>query len=205
MDYQHLFYILDLIGVAVFAISGVLAVARKGLDIFGVLVIAILTAIGGGTLRDLLLNRHPIFWITDPTYLSVITSTTFLTMIYLRFYPPPHKALAIADALGLGLFGMAGAQIAEAAHLSPPLIVVMATITGIVGGILRDMLTAEIPLVLRQDIYASAVIVGVVSYLILQYFQLSRSVAFAVGGIIIVLLRLLAIYRGLRMPIFHLP
>ncbi len=205
MNYHNLFYALNLVGVAVFAVSGVLAVARKGLDIFGVLVVATLTAIGGGTMRDLLLDRNPIFWIDDPAYLIVITITTFFTIIYLRFCPPPGKALVIADALGLGLFGIAGAQIAEANHLSPLLIIVMATITGTAGGILRDVLTAEIPLILRQDIYATAVIVGTGCYLLAEYFALERPIAFLIGSITIVLLRLLAIFRGIRVPIFHLP
>ena len=109
------FYLLDLVGVAVFAVSGVLAAGRTGLDLFGVLVIAALTAIGG-TLRDLLLQRHPLFWITDTTYLHVILVSAVLTVCAVQVWPPPGDALLLADALGLALFALSGAQVAEAAQ-----------------------------------------------------------------------------------------
>src|SRR5690606_28474789 len=114
-----LLYYLDLAGVAVFAVSGVLAARDRDLDLFGVLVVAAITAVGGGTLRDLLLDRHPIFWITDTWYLLVILTATLLTVIYLRLRQPPGISLQVADAFGLGLFALSGAQYAEAAHSSP--------------------------------------------------------------------------------------
>ena len=117
-------YILDLVGVAVFAISGALAAGRKQLDLLGVVVIAVVTAIGGGTLRDVLLDRHPVFWIESPTYLSVILGAALLTVVYTRFFKPPHKALLVADALGLALFSISGAQIAEQVNLAPLLVIV---------------------------------------------------------------------------------
>ncbi len=110
--------ILDLIGVAVFAVSGVLAASRSGLDLLGGFALAALTAIGGGTLRDVLLNRHPIFWIRDMRYLLLILVAAALTMVYIAFFPPFGKGLLIADALGLALFAISGAQIAEARTLA---------------------------------------------------------------------------------------
>ena len=139
------FYLLDLVGVAVFAVSGVLAAGRTGLDLFGVLVIAALTAIGGGTLRDLLLQRHPLFWITDTTYLHVILVSAVLTVCAVQVWPPPGDALLLADALGLALFALSGAQVAEAAQHPPLIVVLMGTMTGVAGGVLRDVLTAQIP------------------------------------------------------------
>jgi len=112
-------YALDLLGVAVFAISGALAAGRKGLDLLGVVVIAAITAVGGGTLRDLLLGRHPIFWIEDVTYLVVIVVAAALTLVYVRLRSPPGRALLVADAMGLALFAISGAQVAEAVGLSP--------------------------------------------------------------------------------------
>jgi len=115
-------YVLDLLGVAVFAVSGVLAAGRKSLDLLGVLVIATLTAIGGGTIRDLLLDRHPIFWISQPTYLVVISVAAALTIIYVRVRRPPGDALLYADALGLALFTIgwiAGPRRPNAEKLSP--------------------------------------------------------------------------------------
>ena len=198
-------YFLDLVGVAVFALSGVLAARSRGLDLLGVIVIAAITAVGGGTLRDLLLNRYPIFWLTDAQYLTVIMASALLTVAYVRVRPPPGKALLVADAVGLALFALSGAQVAEAAQCPAIIVVLMGTMTGVAGGILRDVITAQVPLILRRDIYATAAIVGVILYLLLQTFGLSRSRAFGTGMVVVVALRLLAIRWGLRLPIFRVP
>jgi len=196
---------LDLLGVAVFAVSGVLAARRRGLDILGVIVIAAITAIGGGTLRDLLLNRHPIFWITDAQYLTVIVASALLTFGYVRVKPPPGNALLVADALGLALFTLSGAQVAEAAQCPPIIVVLMGTMTGVAGGVLRDVITAQVPLILQRDIYATAAVAGVALYLLLQVLGLQRSRAFAGGMVVVVALRLIAIRWGLQLPIFRMP
>jgi len=198
-------HFLDLVGVAVFAVSGVLAARNRGLDLLGVVVIAAITAIGGGTLRDLLLNRYPIFWITDAQYPIVIIASALLTVGYVRVRPPPGNALLVADALGLALFALSGAQVAEAAQCPTIIVVLMGTMTGVAGGVLRDVITAQVPLILRRDIYATAAIVGVALYLLLQAFGLQRSRAFAVGMVLVVALRLLAIRWGLQLPIFRMP
>ena len=198
-------YTLDLLGVAVFAVSGVLAAGRKGLDLLGVLVIATLTAIGGGTIRDLLLDRHPIFWIAQPNYLVVIGAAALATLAYVRVRPAPGTALAVADAMGLALFTISGAQIAEAADLSPIIVVLMATITGVAGGVMRDVLCAEIPLILRKDIYATAAIAGASLYLIAEALGTPRAWSAGLGMTIVVALRVFAIVRGLRLPTFRLP
>jgi uncharacterized membrane protein YeiH len=198
-------YYLDLLGVAVFAVSGALAAGRKSLDLLGVLVIAVVTAIGGGTLRDLLLNRHPIFWIADPSYLVVISISALLTLVYVRLRRPPGNSLLIADAFGLALFTIMGARIAEDAGLSPIIIVLMGAMTGVAGGILRDVLSAEVPLILRRDIYATAAIAGASLYLVVQALGSGATVATAVGICAILVLRLLAILSGLRLPVFRLP
>ncbi len=110
-----LLYVLDLIGVAVFAVSGALAAGRKHLDLLGVIVLGLVTAIGGGTIRDLLLDRHPLFWLADPAYLIVIVAVALLTVAYVRWRPPPAATLLYADAVGLAMFSIAGARIAERA------------------------------------------------------------------------------------------
>ena len=195
---RMILYFLDLVGVAVFAVSGVLAARSRGVDLLGVLVIAAITAIGGGTLRDLLLNRYPIFWITDAQYLTVIIASALLTVGYVRVRPPPGNALLVADAFGLALFALSGAQVAEAAQCPPIIVVLMGTMTGVAGGVLRDVITAQVPLILRRDIYATAAIVGVAFYLLLQAFGLQRSQAFGGGMVVVVALRLLAIRWGLH-------
>ncbi|HEU5087499.1 MAG TPA: trimeric intracellular cation channel family protein [Roseiflexaceae bacterium] len=197
-----LLYYLDLAGVAVFAASGVLAARDRDLDLLGVLVVAAMTAVGGGTLRDLLLNRHPIFWVTDTWYLIVIALAAALTVVYVRVWPPPRRSLLVADALGLGLFALSGAQLAEAAGCPALIVVLMGTMTGVTGGILRDVITARVPLILQRDIYATAAIAGIVLYLALQAGGVLRGPAFVAGVIAVVLLRLVAIRWKLHLPVF---
>lgn len=198
-------YLLDLLGVAVFAVSGALAAGRARLDLFGVVVIAAITAIGGGTLRDVLLDRHPIFWIRDPVYLAITAVAALGTVAYVSAYPPPQHALTVADALGLALFAIAGAQIAETAELSPIIVVLMGTITGVAGGVLRDLLTAQVPLILRADIYATAAISGISLYLLLEWLGAPRPWAFGAGLAAVVTLRLLSIVWRVQLPVFRLP
>lgn len=201
-----LLHLLDLAGVAVFAVSGALAAGRKSLDLLGVVVIAVVTAIGGGTVRDLLLDRHPVFWIADPSYLVVIIVAALATVPYVRFARPPEKFLQVADALGLALFAISGAQIAERAQLPGMIVVVMATITGVFGGVLRDVLCAEIPMILRRgNIYATAVIAGAALYVLLQAAGVPRSYASFAGMAMVAGLRLAAIVWDLTLPVFSLP
>jgi uncharacterized membrane protein YeiH len=199
-------YLLELLGVAVFAVSGVLAAGRKGLDVLGVAVIAVVTAIGGGTLRDLLLDRHPIFWIANTTHLWVILGATAVTLGYVRFWIATRYALLVADALGLAFFTIAGVQITEQAGYSDLIALLMGTITGVAGGVFRDVLTAEIPLVMRPGrLYATAAIVGAASYLVLEGLHVPGDVAALVGMGVIAGLRLAAILWRLELPAIRLP
>lgn len=203
-DEIQLLYILDLFGVAVFAISGALSAGRKSLDLLGVVIIAVVTAVGGGTTRDLLLDRHPIFWIADPLYLSVILVAALLTICYTRFREPPEKALLLADALGLAVFTITGAQITQMVISNGVIIVIMAAITGTVGGLLRDVLSNEIPLIMRRDIYATAALAGASAYLLLQYSTLESSIIIIISMGIVISLRLAAIQWELHLPRFRL-
>lgn len=198
-----LLYYFDLAGVAVFAASGVLAARDRDLDVFGVLVVATVTAIGGGTVRDVLLDRHPIFWINDTWYLMVIIAAALSTVAYLRVRPPPGATLVVADALGLALFALSGAKVAEAAQCPPLVVVVMGTMTGVTGGVLRDILTAQVPLILRREIYATAAVAGIAAYLVLRAFEVPAVVAVGAGMIVVVALRLLAIRWDLHLPVIR--
>lgn len=196
--------LMDYLGVAVFATSGVLAAGRKQLDWFGVLVIATVTATGGGTLRDLLIDR-PVFWLGDTGYLWVILATTLLTLLIVRFRDIPLRALLVADALGLALFAVSGARIAESAGFGGIVAVILGTMTGVAGGVFRDMLLAEIPLLLRDgEIYATAAIAGIIVYLLLQGAGFDRLTAGYAGMAAIVAIRFTAIFVGLRMPALRL-
>ncbi len=198
-------YGLELIGVAVFAVSGALAAGRKQLDLLGVVVIALVTATGGGTLRDILLDSYPVFWIENPVYLPIILGAALLTVGYAKFFEPPHRSLLIADALGLALFSIVGAQTTQQVNSSAIIVVVMGTITGTAGGVLRDVLLADIPVLLRRGrIYATAAIVGISVYLCLQWIGLMQPWAAMIGMIVVAGLRLAAIIWGLMLPIFSL-
>jgi uncharacterized membrane protein YeiH len=196
-------YYLDLAGVAVFAASGVLAARDRDLDLLGVIVVAAITAVGGGTLRDLLLDRHPIFWVTDVWYLIVIIASAMLTVAYVRVRPPPRATLLVADAFGLALFALSGAQLAEAAQCPPLIVVPMGTMTGVTGGVLRDVITVRVPLILQREIYATAAIAGVAAYLALDAIGMPRALAFGAGMTVVVAMRLLAIRWGLHLPVFR--
>lgn len=199
-------YLFNLIGVFVFGISGALAAGRKRLDLLGVAVIAVVTSIGGGTLRDVLLDRHPIFWIRDPTHLGAILAGAAFAVVWVRFRHPPERALLIADAIGLAFFTIGGAQVAEASGLPPAIVVLMGVMTGVAGGVLRDVLTAEVPLIFRPgSLYATAAIAGVALYLLLQQLLFPREVAAVLGMIFIAGLRFAAILWGLTLPAFELP
>lgn len=198
-----LLYILDLVGVAVFAISGVLAARDRELDVLGVIVVAAMTAIGGGTLRDLLLDRHPIFWLNDTTYLIVIIVAALATIVYVRYRPAPMFALRVADTFGLALFALLGASYAEAAQAPALIVILMGTMTGVTGGVLRDIVTARVPLIMQREIYASAAIAGVAAYLLMQAIGVPQPGAFVGGVAVVVALRLGALRWNLHLPTFR--
>ena len=197
---------LEWLGVGVAAASGALAAGRKSLDWMGVLVISLVTATGGGTLRDILLDRHPIFWIRDPTFLGVTAGSAALMLLYVRRFRPPERMLMLVDAFSLAYFSINGAQIALQYDHPPVIAVVMGAITGSAGGVLRDVLCNEIPLIFRRgELYATASIVGVCAYLGLRHAEVSNDLASPMGIALVALLRLAAINWGLRLPLFHLP
>jgi uncharacterized membrane protein YeiH len=199
-------YLLSLLGVAVFAISGALAAGRKGFDLLGVGIISAVTAIGGGTLRDVLLDRHPIFWIADPLQLWVILAAAVLTLVYVRFRKPPWTALLVADALGLALFSISGARIAEERGLPGIIVVVMGTMTGSAGGVLRDILSGEVPILLRQsELYATASMAGITVYLLTVRAGLATTAAALLGMAVVAAIRFAAILWRLRLPVFQVP
>lgn len=199
-------YSLDLIGAAVFAVSGALAAGRRGLDLIGVMVLGTVTAIGGGTIRDVLLDRHPIFWLEDPAYLIVIVSSALLTVAYVRWRPAPRAALLNADALGLALFSVAGAQIAESKGLPAVSCVLLGMVTGTAGGMVRDILSAEVPLVLRRgNLYATAAIAGTSTYFLLEQAGVARLAASYAGMLVCAALRFASIWWDLTLPVFTIP
>ncbi len=195
-----------LAGVAVFAASGAIAAARRSLDPIGVLVLALVTATGGGTLRDVLMDRHPIFWIADPSYIGASALAAVITWIWIGRFPPPERALQYADAIGLAFFSITGARIAQGAGLNPFIATIMGAITGCAGGLLRDVLVAEIPLVLRQsELYVTACIAGIALYFGLAALGLPAEWASLAGIAAIALIRIASILWNITLPVLKLP
>jgi uncharacterized membrane protein YeiH len=207
MDHQRLFTLFALLGSAVFAASGALAAGRQRFDLIGAAFLAGVTALGGGTLRDLLLDIHPVFWVRQPAILWSTVVAGALALVYVRFRRPPWKALLIADALGLAFFSIVGTQVAEDAGEGGIVAVTMGLLTGVAGGVLRDLLSGEVPLLFRpgETLYATASLAGVSCYLLAQPAGLARGPAALAGMALILALRLTAIALGLRLPALEVP
>lgn len=197
-------YALDLFGTAVFAVSGALAAGRRHMDLFGVLVIAAVTAVGGGTIRDLLLDRHPVFWIADLWYLGTIAAAALSTFLYTAAARPPRSALPIADAFGLAIFTVVGAKVSIEVGTPTVIVVLMGAVTGTVGGILRDVLCDETPLILRREIYATAALGGGVVYVVLRGTALPLPLPTIAAVASVFLTRLAALQWNLHLPSFRI-
>jgi len=195
-------YFFDLLGTVVFAMTGLLAASRKQLDLFGAVVIAMVTAVGGGTLRDLILDQ-PVFWISQNIYLYVVVVSTLFLFFYARFKTIPIKFLLYLDALGLAVFSVIGAQKAMGLGLSDPIVIMTGVMTGVVGGVIRDVLMGEVPLIFRKEIYATASFIGISLLLILVGWNIPVDMAI-IGSIgVIFTLRVWALVFNVGLPVFQ--
>ncbi len=200
MGQEQIVYILDLFGVAVFAVSGSLAAGRKRMDIFGVIVLGLVTALGGGTLRDILLNSGPVFWIADRIYLLVGVIASALTFIVVQRLTLSKRSLLFPDALGLAVFTLIGTAKTFEATNSGSLAIVMGTMTGVAGGMIRDVLSAEVPLVLRKEVYATASLCGALVYVLMTHLAFSGITCLIAPVACTLSIRLVAIQWGLKLP-----
>jgi uncharacterized membrane protein YeiH len=197
-------HLLDLVGTAVFAITGALAAGRKRMDIFGVVVLGCVTALGGGTLRDMILGAYPIFWISNTGYLGVAAIAAIGTFISARYWKLPTTVLIYADAVGLAVFTVIGFQKGLQATHNYPIGIVMGVTTGVVGGIIRDLLSGEIPLILRREIYASASLCGALLLSILSHLGWPNPFTVFTAALIILVFRLVALHWNLALPLLWL-
>lgn len=193
---------LDLAGVAVFALSGALTASRRQMDLFGFLLIATVTGIGGGTLRDLLIGQAPVFWVREPVYLAVTTGVALLGFVTAHLVEYRYRLLLWADAVGLSVFCLLGAEAALAAGVSHPIAIIMGLMSATFGGLVRDILCHETPLILRKEIYATAAVLGAGAYVGLAALGLDRSWCLLAGFLAAFLLRGLAIWKGLSLPTY---
>lgn len=200
-----LFYLADLFGVAVFAITGALMAGRKSMDLFGVLVIAIITALGGGTLRDVILDNHPVSWIRNDTYILVASLAAVGTVIWVRLTRPIHeKGLLIADAFGLAVFTVIGTEVALQYAMPSSTAVIMGVMTGVAGGVMRDVICNEIPLIFKKEIYATACLAGAVTFVLLRMMETPHWLDTGIAMLVVLVIRLAAIRWHFSLPRFHL-
>lgn len=195
-----LIYLLDLCAVGVCAITATLEAQRRELDLFGVAVIAVIAGIGGGTVRDLLLGRLPVYWVHDPIYVAVGIAAALLTFYAERRFTIPRNFFLLPDAIGLALFTVIGTSIAMGLHVHWFIAALMGVITGVFGGVIRDILCNEVPLIFRTDIYATAALIGALLLLVLDGLGLTHERAVIAAMLLIVAIRLAAIRWHIHLP-----
>lgn len=187
------FQFFDLLGTAAFAISGTLAAINKKLDILGILIIAFVTSVGGGTLRDLLIGRTPVGWMTDLSYIYIIMIAAIIGAVFRKKMGHLSKTLFLFDSIGLGIFTITGAEIGLQFGLDPIICIMLATMTGSFGGVIRDILCNEIPVILRKEVYASACILGAFVFLLLEKINLHQDLQYILTSSVVIIIRILAV------------
>jgi uncharacterized membrane protein YeiH len=194
-------YDLEILGTAVFAISGVFAVARRGLDVIGALALGIVTALGGGTVRDVILAARP-FWTVDTNYLWAATAGALLAFLLGGLIRSTQRAVLYADGLGAALFAVAAVDKTLSMHFPESVAVMMGILTGIGGGLIRDVLAGRPTLLMSRDIYATPILLGCVTLVGLRHFAPGMPYSAAIAIAVIFGIRVFAIYRQVKMPLW---
>ncbi len=194
------YFAIDILGTIAFAISGVLVAMEKKLDLFGVLIIAFVTAVGGGTLRDMLIGNTPVVWMRESVYIFTILGTVIFAIFFVNQLKYLRKTLFLFDTIGIGLFTMVGIEKGLAAELMPIMCIILGTITASFGGVIRDILCNEIPVIFRKEIYATACILGGISYFLLIQLPIDGTYAYIAAILIVILVRILAVKFHIALP-----
>ncbi|TXD52594.1 MULTISPECIES: trimeric intracellular cation channel family protein [unclassified Polaribacter] len=197
---MEIIYVIDILGTFAFAISGALVALDKKFDIFGVIIIAFVTAVGGGMLRDILIDAHPINWIGDLNYLYTIFSAVIFTFLVKSKIAYLSKTMFLFDTIGISVFTLLGLQKGLSYDLHPLVAVIMGMISAVFGGVLRDVLTNRVPLIFEKEIYASACLAGGVTYLILKHFRVDENINFIISASVVVFIRAIAVRFSLELP-----
>lgn len=197
---MDIIYVLDIVGTFAFAISGALVASKKEFDLFGVIIIAFVTAVGGGMLRDILIDAHPINWIGDMNYIWTIFVAVIFTFLFKSKIAPLSKTMFLFDTIGIGVFTLLGLQKGLAYDLHPFLSLIMGMISAVFGGVIRDVLTNEIPLIFKKEIYALACLCGGAVYLLAVKLSVSEPVSFIIGASVIIIIRSVVVKFHLELP-----
>lgn len=198
-----MFYTLDLLGTMAFAISGVLVAINKKMDPFGIFIIAFVTAVGGGTLRDVLIGQTPVTWMKDMTFTYVILGSTVFAVILRNKINYLRTSLFLFDTIGIGLYTVVGIEKGIAAGLNPIICIALGTMSACFGGVIRDILCNEIPVIFRKEIYATACIVGGLSYFALNKLPITTDFVFVISGLIVIAIRILAVKFKIALPTIY--
>ena len=194
-------YILDLLGTLVFAISGTLSAANKKLDLFGAYFTGFVTAIGGGTLRDVILGNFPVGWISDINYILVISAGAILTFMFKKFIMTLKRTLFLFDTIGIGVFTIIGIEKSLDLGIHPLLSIIMGLFSAVMGGVIRDTLCNDIPLIFRKEIYATACLVGGVLFVILDFIGTNPAMNQFLTISCIIAIRILCIRFKISLPV----
>ena len=196
-------YTLEMLGTAAFAVSGALAASRKRMDIFGFCVLALLPAVGGGTIRDVIIDRVPVFWVSDNRYVAVAIIAALVVFFAPHRKPGGRRKLLVwADALGLALFAALGTEICLQHDTGPLVAVMLGVTTAVTGGMIRDVICNEIPLILSREIYATAAFAASLAYVLADKLGLADSISLTAGVITGLVVRGLAIRYNWSLPSF---
>ncbi|EDP94994.1 trimeric intracellular cation channel family protein [Kordia algicida OT-1] len=195
-----LFYTLDIIGTFAFAISGVLVAMQKRMDLFGIFIIAFVTAVGGGTLRDVLIGRTPVGWMNDLNYVYAITLGVVFSIIFRKKLNRLRTSLFLFDTIGLGVFTIIGVEVGISKELHPLICIALGTMSASFGGVIRDILCNEIPVIFRKEIYATACIFGGIAFFVLQYFNLKEDLIYIFTAAMVISIRLIVVKFRLKLP-----
>ena len=195
-----MFYIIDILGTIAFAISGVLVAMNKKMDPFGILIIAFVTAVGGGTLRDILIGQTPVGWMKDMTFTYVILGSAVFAVLARNKINYLRTSLFLFDTIGIGLYTVIGVEKGLSADLHPIICIALGTISACFGGVIRDILCNEIPVIFRKEIYATACILGGFSYFLIRKLPIESDFVFIISGVIVILVRLLAVKFKITLP-----
>lgn len=196
-------YAIDLMGTFVFAISGTLTAADKKFDLFGAAIIALITAVGGGTIRDLLIGSQPVGWMQNQHYIILISLAVPFSFFLKKYILKLRRTMFLFDAIGIGLFTILGLQKTLAFGLSPIVAVMMGVVSAVFGGVLRDILCNEIPLIFRQEIYATACLAGAIVFLLCKKAGLDDELNMLLTILLIIVIRVLSVRRKWRMPVMR--